>query len=48
MLKADKVVVLKVLGMILTIGGMIASNWSSKQETDATLEKLVNKKFNNE
>ena len=46
-LKIDKVAVVKVVGMALTVGGMIASNWSGKKEQDSTLEKLVNEKLQN-
>lgn len=44
-LKIDKVLVVKALGMAMTVGGMIASNWTGKKETDKTLEKLVNEKL---
>ena len=43
--KIDKVVVVKVLGMLMTVGGMVAANWSGKKETDKTLEKLVAEKY---
>lgn len=43
--KIDKVTVVKALGMIMTIGGMIASNWTGKKEQDQALEKLVNEKL---
>lgn len=46
--KIDKVVVVKALGMLMTIGGMIAANWSGKKEQDETLAKLVNEKLKNE
>lgn len=46
-LKIDKVVAVKVLGMALTVGGMIASSWSGKKEQDNTLDKLVTEKLNN-
>lgn len=45
--KIDKVTVIKVLGMVMTVGGMIASNWTGKKEQDQTLEKLVNEKLQN-
>lgn len=45
--KIDKVAVIKVLGMVMTVGGMIASNWTGKKEQDQTLEKLVNEKLQN-
>lgn len=45
--KIDKVMIVKVLGMAMTIGGMIASNWTGKKEQDSTLEKLVNEKLQN-
>lgn len=44
-LKVDKVMVVKGLGMLMTIGGMIAANWSGKKETDQTLAKLVEEKL---
>lgn len=44
-MKLDKVIVVKVLGMAMTVGGMIAANWSGKKETDSTLEKLVTEKL---
>ena len=46
--KIDKVVVVKALGMLMTIGGMIAANWSGEKEQDETLAKLVNEKLKNE
>lgn len=45
--KIDKVAVIKVLGVVMTVGGMIASNWTGKKEQDQTLEKLVNEKLQN-
>lgn len=47
MKKIDKVVIIKALGMAMTVGGMIASNWTGKKEQDQTLEKLVNEKLQN-
>ena len=41
----DKVLVVKALGMVMTIGGMIAANWSGKKEQDQTLEKIVTEKL---
>ena len=46
--KIDKVVVVKALGMLMTIGGMLAANWTGKKEQDETLAKLVNEKLKNE
>ena len=43
--KIDKVMVVKSIGMLMTIGGMIASQWSGKKETDKALEKLVTEKL---
>lgn len=36
-----KVGLVKILGMALTIGGTVASNWSGKKEQDEMLKKLV-------
>lgn len=44
-LNIDKVMVVKVAGMLMTIGGMVAANWSGKKETDQTLAKLVEEKL---
>ena len=44
-MKPDKVLVVKGLGLLMTIGGMIATQWSGKKETDKTLEKLVTEKL---
>lgn len=44
-IKVDKVFVVKTIGMILTIGGMFAANWSGKKETEQTLSKLVDEKI---
>lgn len=43
--KIDKVMAVKALGMLMTIGGMIAANWSGKKEQDETLAKLVSEKL---
>lgn len=43
--KIDKVTLVKGLGLLMTIGGMLASNWSGKKEQDKTLEELVNEKL---
>lgn len=43
--KIDKVVLVKTLGMVMTVGGMIAANWSDKKEKDQTLKKLVDEKL---
>lgn len=43
--KIDKVTLVKGLGLLMTIGGMLASNWSGKKEQDKTLEDLVNEKL---
>ena len=46
MAKIDKVTVVKVLGMAMTIGGMLASSWTGKKEQDQTIKKLVDEKLN--
>lgn len=45
MAKIDKVTVVKVLGMAMTIGGMLASSWTGKKEQDQTIKKLVDEKL---
>ena len=47
-MKFDKVVVVKILGMAMTVGGMLASNWSGKKEQDKTLEEAAKKYFENQ
>ena len=37
----NKIGLIKVLGMALTIGGTIASSWSGEKEQKETLKKLV-------
>ena len=37
----NKIGLIKVLGMVLTIGGTIASSWSGDKEQKETLKKLV-------
>lgn len=44
-INVDKVLVVKALGMVMTVGGMIAANWSGKKEQDQTLEKIVTEKL---
>lgn len=45
--KVDKVVLVKAIGALLTVGGMIASGWTGKKEQEQTLEKLVEEKLKN-
>lgn len=47
-MKFDKVVAVKFLGMAMTVGGMLASNWSGKKEQDKTLEEAAKKYFENQ
>ena len=42
----NKVMVVKVLGMAMTIGGMLASSWTGKKEQDQTIAKLIEEKVN--
>ena len=44
-MKFDKVLAVKVLGMAMTVGGMIASSWTGKKEQDKALEKIVSEKL---
>lgn len=43
--KIDKITIVKCLGMLMTIGGMFASNWSSKKDQDRVLKNLVDEKL---
>ena len=45
MKKPDIVAVLKVVGVLLTIGGTIASTVAGTKETEKTLEKLVTERL---
>lgn len=47
-MKFDKVLAVKIAGLAMTIGGMIASNWSGKKEQDKTLEEAAKKYFENQ
>ena len=47
-MKIDKVLVVKIAGMAMTIGGMLASNWSGKKEQDKTIEDTAKKYFENQ
>lgn len=48
MKKPDKVLIVKGLGLLMTVGGMLASNWSGKKEQDKTLEEAAKKYFENQ
>lgn len=39
--KVDVVTIVKVLGLVLTIGGTIVSNWAGEKENERILEKFV-------
>ena len=41
MKKIDKVTLVKIFGVVLTVGGTIASAWAGEKETSKILEKLV-------
>lgn len=41
----NKIVILKILSTILTIGGVITSNWVGEKEQTIKLEELVNEKL---
>lgn len=45
MMKIDKVMIVKALGMAMTVGGMIATNWTGKKEQDQTIEKVITEKL---
>lgn len=47
-MKVDKVLAVKVAGMVMTVGGMLAANWSGKKEQDKTLEEAAKKYFENQ
>lgn len=46
-MKDKKVLAVKILGFALTIGGMIASQWSGKKEQDETLREFVKEELKN-
>ena len=41
----DKVLIVKVAGVVMTVGGMLASNWSGKKEQEKTLAEEAKKYF---
>lgn len=41
----DLVKVVKVVGLVMTIGGTVASSWAGDKENTRTLEKLVDKRL---
>lgn len=41
MKKIDTISIVKLLGLVLTIGGTIASNWAGGKENERNLEKFV-------
>lgn len=45
MKKIDKVTIVKILGLALTVGGTIATAWAGDKDTSKTLEKLVDERF---
>ena len=45
MKKIDVVKVVKWVGLALTVGGTVASSWSSDKENAKTLEKLVDERL---
>lgn len=47
MFKVDKVMIVKIVGLALTIGGTIASGWAGDKANEKTLEKLVNDRLGN-
>lgn len=47
-MKIDKVMIVKIAGMAMTVGGMLASNWSGKKEQDKTLAEEARKYFENQ
>ena len=46
-IKISKVILVKGLGLAMSIGGMIASNWAGNKERDQVLEKIVSEKLKN-
>lgn len=46
--KFNKVLAVKIAGFVMTVGGMLASNWSGKKEQDKTLEEYAKKYFENQ
>lgn len=45
MMKIDVVKAVKILGVVLTVGGAVANGWATDKTNAKTLEMLVNKKF---
>ena len=43
----DVIKVVKIAGTVLSVAGMVASNWAGGKEASKTLEKLVNEHFAN-
>ncbi len=43
--KRKSIMFVKLLGMLMTIGGMIASNWSNDKEQEEAIERLVDEKL---
>ena len=43
--KLDTVKVVKGVGMLLSIGGMILSSWVGTKENEKTLQKLVDERL---
>lgn len=46
-MKIDVVKVVKVIGMALSVAGMIATGWAGDKSNVRTLEKLVDERFKN-
>ena len=46
-IKISKVVLVKGLGLAMSIGSMIAYNWAGNKERDQVLEKIVSEKLKN-
>lgn len=45
MVKIDVVKVIKIAGLVMSMGGTIANSWAGKKENDKVLEKLVNERL---
>lgn len=46
MKKINKATLVKILGLLMTVGAAIASDYTVSKETEEALEEMVDKKFN--
>lgn len=41
----NKVAIIKGVGMLLSVGGMVVSSWVSSKENEKVLQKLIDKRL---